>query len=128
MQSHPRIVSHACPEAREDEWKDAATDFRTLVDCGHYLESPFFEAEKLRSRAFRALAQTLTGERRPAPDSALPKLRHEDRGRRLRQPRPALGEAASRRLRNLARSIEKAIPSDPGRERFLQDERPTSCS
>ena len=62
MASHPRIACRVCPEAREDEWKDAATDFSTLVDCGHYLESPFFEAEKLRSRAFRAVAQTLTGD------------------------------------------------------------------
>jgi len=122
--SHPRIASRVCPEAREDEWKDAATDFRTLVDCGHYLESPFFEAEKLRSRAFRAFAQTMTGDRTRHLTARCPscntKLVDGDFGNL----RPALGEAARERLHNLARLIENAIPSDPGRERFLRAERP----
>jgi len=122
--SHPRIRCQVCPEAREDEWKDAATDFRTIVDCGHYLESPFFEAEKLRSRAFRTLAQTLTGERTRHLTARCPhcetKLIDGDFG----SLRPSLGDAAEGRLRNLTRLIERAIPSDPGRERFLEHERP----
>ena len=112
------------PEAREDEWKDAATDFRTLVDCGHYLESPFFEAEKLRSRAFRAVAQTLTGERTRHLTARCPSCGHKLVDGEFGTLRPALGDAAGKRLVNLARLIERAIPSDPGRERFLQDERP----
>jgi hypothetical protein len=124
VQSHPRIASRVCPEAREDAWKDAATDFRMLVDCGHYLESPFFEAEKLRSRAFRTLAQTLAGDRGRHLTARCPacatKLVDGDFG----SLRPALGESATVRLHNLVRLIENAIPSDPGRERFLQQERP----
>ena len=122
--SHPRIASRVCPESREDEWKDAASDFRTLIDCGHYLESPFFEAEKLRSRAFRAIAQALTGDRTRHLTARCPSCGHKMVDGELGSLRPALGEAASQRLVNLARLIEKAIPSDPGRERFLQNERP----
>ncbi len=122
--SHPRIACRVCPEAREDEWKDAATDFRTLIDCGHYLESPFFEAEKLRSRAFRAVAQALTGERTRHLTARCPSCGHKLVDGEFGALRPALGDAAAQRLVNLARLIEKAIPSDPGRERFLQDERP----
>jgi hypothetical protein len=124
VQAHPRVAYRTCPESREDEWKDAATDFRTLVDCGRYLESPFFEAEKLRNRAFRTLAQTLTGERGRHLAARCPscgtKIVDGDFGRL----RPSLGEEASARLHELARLIEKAIPSDGGYERFLRDERP----
>jgi hypothetical protein len=124
VQSHRRITCRLSPAQREDAWRDAATDFRTLLDCGHYLESPFFEAEKLRDRAFRTLAQTLTGERGRHLSARCPhcdtKLVDGDLG----SLRPALGEAASARLQNLARLIEDAIPSDPGYERFLRAERP----
>jgi hypothetical protein len=124
VQSHPRIACRVCPEAREDAWKDAATDFRMLVDCGHYLQSPFFEAGKLRNRAFRAFAQTMTGDRTRHLTARCPscngKLVDGDFG----SLRPALGEAASARLQNLARLVEQSIPSDPGRERFLREERP----
>ena len=124
VQAHPLITSRVCPARREDEWKNAAADFRTLVDCGHYLESPFFEAEKLRNRAFRTLAQTLTGERgrhltaRCATCGT--KLVDGDFARL----QPALGADAARRMRELAALIEKAIPSDRGYERFLREEHP----
>jgi hypothetical protein len=95
-----------------------------LVDCAHYLQSPFFEAKKLRNRAFRAFAQTMTGDRTRHLTARCPschaKLVDGDFG----SLRPALGEAASARLHNLARLVEQAIPSDPGRERFLRDEHP----
>ncbi len=124
VQSHPRVQCRTCPEARADEWRDAATDFRTIVDCGHYLESPFFEAEKLRSRAFRTLAQTLTGERGRHLSARCPSCGTKIVDGDFGSLRPALGDEASRRLKNLAALVEKAIPSDPGRERFLRDERP----
>ena len=124
VQSHPRVTCRTCPEAREDEWKDAATDFRTIVDCGHYLESPFFEAEKLRNRAFRTLAQTLTGERGRHLSARCPSCGAKIVDGELGSLRPALGQEAYARLKKLAALVEKAIPSDPGRERFLQDERP----
>jgi hypothetical protein len=124
VQSHPRVTCRTCPEAREDEWRDAATDFRTIVDCGHYLESPFFEAEKLRNRAFRTLAQTLTGERGRHLSARCPSCGSKIVDGEFGSLRPALGEEASARLKKLAALVEKAIPSDPGRERFLQDERP----
>ncbi len=124
VQSHPRITCRVCPEARDDAWKDAASDFRTLVDCGHYLESPFFEAAKLRNRAFRAFAQTMTGDRTRHLTARCPscntKLVDGDFG----SLRPSLGESASVRLHNLARLIEQGIPSDPGHERFLREEDP----
>jgi hypothetical protein len=124
VQTHPRIRSQVCPEQREDEWKDAATDFRTLVDAGHYLESPFFEAEKLRNRAFRTLAQMLTGDRGRHLSARCPscgtKFVDGDFGGLW----PSLGREPGARLHALARLIEKAIPSDRGYERFLQDERP----
>ena len=124
VQAHPGITSRVCPAQREDEWKDAATDFRTLVDCGHYLESPFFEAEKLRNRAFRTLAQTLTGERARHLTARCPscgtKLVDGDVGRL----RPGLGARAASRMQELAALVEKAIPSDRGYERFLREERP----
>jgi hypothetical protein len=124
VQSHPRVTCRTCPEAREDEWNDAATDFRTIVDCGHYLESPFFESEKLRDRAFRTLAQTLTGERSRHLSGRCPSCGTKIVDGDLGSLRPALGEQASSRLKKLVALVEKAIPSDPGRERFLQDERP----
>jgi hypothetical protein len=122
--SHPRIVTRVCPEAREDAWKDAAIDFRTLVDCGHYLESPFFEAEKLRSRAFRAVAQAVTGDKTRHLTARCPTCRTKFVDGDFGNLRPSLGDAAAERLHNLARLIEDAIPSDPGRERFLQEEAP----
>jgi hypothetical protein len=122
--SHPRIVSRICPESRTDEWKDAATDFRTLVDCGHYLESPFFEAEKLRSRAFRAVAQAMTGDKTRHLTARCPTCNTKFVDGDFGNLRPALGDAAAARFHNLARLIEAAIPSDPGRERFLEEEAP----
>jgi hypothetical protein len=101
VQSHPRIACRVCPEVREDEWKDAATDFRTLVDSGHYLESPFFEADKLRGRAFRALAQTLTGDRTRHLTARCPHCGIKFVDGELGSLRPALGEKASRRLHDL---------------------------
>jgi hypothetical protein len=124
VQSHPRVTCRTCPERREDEWSSAVTDFRTLVDCGHYLESPFFEAEKLRSRAFRTLAQTLTGERGRHLSARCPSCGTKIVDGDFGSLRPVLGEEATRRLKNLTALVEKAIPSDPGRERFLVDERP----
>jgi hypothetical protein len=122
--SHPRIVSRVCPEVREDAWKDAATDFRTLVDCGHYLESPFFEAEKLRSRAFRAVAQAMTGDKTRHLTARCPTCKTKFVDGDFGSLKPSLGDAAAQRLHNLARLIEKSIPSDPGRERFLQEQAP----
>ena len=122
--AHPRIATRVCPEAREDEWKDAATDFRTLVDCGHYLESPFFEAEKLRSRAFRAVAQAMTGDKSRHLTARCPSCRTKFVDGDFGNLRPALGDAAAKRFHNLARLVENAIPSDPGRERFFQQEAP----
>ena len=124
VESHPRIATRVCPAAREDHWKEAATDFRAIVECGHYMESPFFEAEKLRGRAFRTLAQTLTGDRGRHLSARCPhcgtKLVDGDLGGL----RPQLGELAHERLRTLARLVEESIPSDPGHERFLREERP----
>ena len=122
--SHSRIVSRVCPEAREDEWKDAATDFRTLVDCGHYLESPFFEAEKLRGRAFRAVAQALTGDKTRHLTARCPTCNTKFVDGDFGNLRPSHGDAAAQRLHNLARLVEASIPSDPGRERFLNEEAP----
>ena len=122
--SHPRIATRVCPEAREAVWKDAATDFRTLVDCGHYLESPFFEAEKLRSRAFRAVAQAMTGDKTRHLTARCPTCNTKFVDGDFGNLRPSLGDAAAERLHNLARLIEDSIPSDPGRERFLQEESP----
>jgi hypothetical protein len=122
--SHRGITRRVSPAAREDAWKEAATDFRTLVDCGHYLESPFFEAEKLRHRAFRTLARTLTGDRTRHLSARCPSCRHKLVDGDFGALQPALGRAASARLRNLARLIENAIPSAPGHEQFLRDERP----
>jgi hypothetical protein len=122
--SHERIVCRVCPETREDEWKDAATDFRTLVDCGHYLESPFFEAEKLRNRAFRSLAQAITGDRTRHLAARCPSCNLKFVDGDFGSLRPSLGDEAAARMRRLVRLIEEAIPSDPGRERFLREENP----
>src|SRR5688572_13596613 len=60
--SHPNIQRLVCPEAREDQWRQAATDFRLMVDCGRYLGKPFAGADKLRARAFQTFVRTMTND------------------------------------------------------------------
>jgi hypothetical protein len=122
--SHPRVIRPICPDARSDAWKDAATDFRLLVDAGRYLEGPFSGADKLRDRAFRTFAETISGGERTHLSARCPSCNVKILDGELGRMAPSLGAAGPGRLRELARLVEAAIPSDPGRERFLAEQDP----
>lgn len=124
LAAHPRVSRLVCPDARADEWKDAAQDFRLLIDCGRYLEGPFFQADKLRDRAFKTFAATISAGEKHHLSARCPSCHTKIVDGELGKMSPTLGGAGAARLKELARLIEQAIPSDPARERFLADEQP----
>lgn len=122
MAAHPRIAMATCPGGRSDEWGDAATHFRLIVDYARYLEPPLRNSAKLRARAARVFISTITDdEQRDLPvtvPSADPyPLEH------LLADVP-ITPAGAARLKKMLRLIEGAIPSDPAREEFLAAQRP----
>jgi hypothetical protein len=108
--SHPGVSRGICPEDRSDEWNGAATRFRLLVDYARFVDGPFAQAGKLRARAFEELLAGL-GAR---------KGHHDQLGGAWL----ALGKTGRANMRDLLRLIEASIPSDPGREHYLETERP----
>lgn len=124
LANHLRIAQAVCPEQREDAWKDAASHFRLLVDCGRYLEAPFEDASKLRSRAFQTLAATVSGEKRRHLTATCPSCNHRLIDGDLADLGMTLGSAGAGRLKALAQLVEQSIPSDPGYARFLAEQRP----
>jgi len=124
FEGRPRISRLVCPYAREDEWKDAASDFRLLVDAGRYLEKPFAHADKLRERAIKTLALTISGGDKRHLSVRCPSCETKIADGALGSIVPSLGKKGAARLKELARLIEDVIPSDPGREKFLADQRP----
>jgi hypothetical protein len=122
--AHSRISRVVCPRVRQDDWKEAATDFRLLVDCGRYLDGPFFQAEKLRTRAFVMFARTITNDEKRHVVSRCPSCHARLVDGEVGKMTPALGRTGSTRMRELLRLIEEAIPSDPAYENFLASERP----
>jgi hypothetical protein len=96
LASHPNVTEVTCPEGRTDGQTSAARLVRASADYERYRKPPFLEAGKLRQRA---------------------------RGR-FKLALKACEGAAGPAARQLLDFREADIPSDPGRERFLEAERP----
>jgi hypothetical protein len=124
LAAHPRISHIICPASREDEWKHAAIDFRLMVDAAHYLEAPFLPADKLRERACREFAEVLSNGEKRHLSARCPSCNTKLVDDRLTPMIPSVGAGGAARLKDLARLIEQAIPSDAGREKFLRSRRP----
>lgn len=124
LSQHPRISEVRCPQGRSDEWKDAATDFRLIVDSGHYLGDTFDGADKLRERAFRMLAETISGGEKRHLTARCASCNTKVVDHQFARLVPSLGGTGSDRLEKLAQLIEQVIPSDPRREEFLLSHRP----
>jgi hypothetical protein len=122
--SHPNIQRLVCPEAREDQWRQAATDFRLMVDCGRYLGKPFAGADKLRARAFQTFVRAMTNGEKRHLVSRCPSCHVRLVDDEVGKLQPSIGDSGAARIKELARVIEQSIPSDPGRERFLTEQEP----
>jgi hypothetical protein len=124
LAANARVTHVTCPAARNDEWKHAAVDFRLMLDAARYLEEPFATAEKLRERAVRQFAEVISsGEKRHLAvrcPSCNTKLVDHELGKIV----PSVGASGTARLKELARLVEAAIPSDPAHDRFLEAHRP----
>jgi hypothetical protein len=124
LAAHPRITHIVCPGARQDAWKHAATDFRLLVDAGHYMEAPFFAADKLRGRAFRELAQVVSGGEKRHLSTRCPSCNTKMVDDELAAVIPSVSATGAARLKTLAQLIEQVIPTDPDRDNFLRARKP----
>lgn len=96
LAAHPRISDVTCPAERADGLTEFARVVRSRADYQRFRKPPFLQANKLRARA---------------------------RGR-FKQAAKEYEAAQRGSATALAALGEPDIPSDPGRERFLEEERP----
>ncbi len=125
LAAHPRISHTTCAGGRRDRWRNNIQTLRALSDYMHYLEPPFQPAGKLRARAFRRLAKSLTGDERTHIKL---KCRYcgdrvvDDDVRHLLA--PALGHAGMDGFTRLLAQIERTVPADEEYQSYLRAERP----
>ncbi len=124
LAAHERIAFVSCPGHRGDEWAERILEMRTLRDYLRYLEHRFDSAPKLRARAVRKMAQTVTCGKHSHLVARCPRcdarLVDDEVGRMLLGFRR--GGVAN--LGRLLGQVEATIPSDPGIEAFLRGEQP----
>lgn len=124
LAAHERVSFVACPGHRGDDWAEQILEMRSLRDYLRYMEHRFDDAPKLRARAVRKLAQTVTRgkyahlvARCPQCDA---RLVDDEVGRMLLGFRR--GGVAN--LGRLLAHMEATIPSDRGIDDFIRSEQP----
>ena len=124
LAGHARISFVPCPGHRADEWGTHILEMRSLRDYLRYLEHRFDEAPKLRARAARKMAQTVTCGKHTHLVARCPKcdarLVDDEVGRMLLGFRR--GGVAN--LGRMLAQMEASIPSDRAIDAFIQAERP----
>jgi hypothetical protein len=124
LAAHERITFVSCPGHRSDGWARHILEMRSLRDYLRYLEHRFDEAPKLRARAARKMAQTVTCDKHTHLVARCPKcdarLVDDEVGRMLLGFRR--GGVAN--LGRMLAQMESSIPSDHAIDAFLRSERP----
>jgi hypothetical protein len=120
-----RISFLEVPEHRSDAWADRIVQFRMWRDYLRYLEKRFDNAPKLRARAVRKLAATITEHERTHLVGWCPQCR----GRLVDNEigvlfRTGLSKKGFNNLRGLFALMEETIPSDPAIDALLHQEQP----
>ncbi len=124
LAGHHGISFVSCPGHRADEWAASILEMRTLRDYLRYLDHRFDEAPKLRARAARKMAQTVTCGKHTHLVARCPRcdarLVDDEVGRMLLGFRR--GGVAN--LGRMLAQMESAIPSDRAIDAFIRSERP----
>jgi len=123
LAAHPRISQTICPTGRADKWREPVETLRSLADYVHYLEPAFLPAEKLRTRAFRNLAKSLTGHEKTHIKLRCPYCKEriaDDQAGKLLM---SLGDQGLQGLRRLLQAMEASVRPDSAHEQFLRAER-----
>jgi hypothetical protein len=124
LAAHEGISFVRAPGHRGDEWARSILEMRTLRDYLRYLDKRFDAAPKLRARAVRKMARTVTREKHSHLVARCPqcdaRLVDDDVGRMFLGFRR--GGVAN--LGQLLAQMEATIPSDRGIDDFLRAERP----
>jgi hypothetical protein len=105
------ITVEQWPHKRSDEWATLVSAVRRAGDYLRYLDGSYASATKLRARAFEKLLHSISrGARHPEPGWS-------ETGRALTSDERA-------RLASMVDLVERAIPSDPRQDVFIEADRP----
>ena len=122
---HERIAFVEIPDDRTDAWADRIVQFRMWRDYLRYLEKRFDNAPKLRARAVRKLAATITDHERTHLVAWCPhcegRLVDNEVGVIVRT---GLSKKGFNNLRGLFALMEDTIPADPAIDALLRQEQP----
>jgi hypothetical protein len=124
LASHGNITFVTCDDGRHDVWADRILELRALRDYMRYLDDRFGKSPKLRARAARKLADTVSHGAQGHLVARCPRcqarLVDDEVGRMLL----GFGQKGTGNLASLLALVEDTIPSDAGIEAFLRQERP----
>lgn len=121
---HPNISFVNAPDRRRDAWASAADELRALRDYLTYLEHPYDQSPKLRSRALRKMVKTASGDTHRHLSIQCPSCHADIADQPLvdavRARYPTLAAGINSRLE----LIESTMPSEPATKEFLRQENP----
>jgi hypothetical protein len=122
---HERISFIDAPDRRTDHWAERIVQMRVFRDYLRYLDRQFDHAPKLRNRAARKFATSITDDER----THLVAFCRRCSGRLVDDDvgvifRTGLTKGGFNNLRSLLALMEETVPSDAGIEGFLSAEQP----
>jgi hypothetical protein len=122
---HDRISFVDAPGRRTDQWADRIEQMRGFRDYLRYLDNGFNKAPKLRGRAIRKFAATITDHERSHMVGFCSKcegrLVDADVAQVFRQ---GLSKNGWTNMRAVLSLMEETIPSDPAIDAFMRSEQP----
>jgi hypothetical protein len=125
LTSHDRITFIDAPDRRTDQWAERIVQMRVFRDYLRYLDRQFDHAPKLRTRAARKFATSITDDERTHLVAFCARcsgrLVDDDVGTIFRT---GLTKGGFNNLRSLLALMEDTVPTDAGMDGFLSAERP----
>lgn len=125
LADHERISFVDAPAGRMDQWAGRIAQMRGFRDYLRYLDNGFNRAPKLRGRAIRKFAATMTDHERTHMVGFCARcegrLVDADVAKVFRQ---GLSKTGWKNMRAVMALMEDTIPSDPGIDAFMRAERP----
>src|SRR5205085_3652003 len=125
LAGHGRISFVTAPAGRTDQWAGRIAQMRGFRDYLRYLDNRFNRAPKLRGRAIRKFAATITDDER----SHMVGFCGRCEGRLVdggvaQVFRQGLSKRGWTNMRAVLELMEDTIPSDPGLDAFMRAEQP----